>query len=164
MSTNLRDNYQREIHEEVVQENGPVPVDRHEHVEVVHDPNLEYREQVVEDLAATRRGDMAKVTAFIWLLTGILEALIGLRVVLKLIAANPGAPFASLVYSVTDPFLWPFYGLTGTPSAGGMVLEIPSLIAMIVYAAIAWVVVKVIWLVFSPTQSRSVSVQRHERV
>jgi len=34
--------------------------------------------------------------------------------------------------------------------AGGMVLEIPSLIAMVVYAVIAWGLVQVIWLFYRP--------------
>jgi hypothetical protein len=34
-----------------------------------------------------------KATQWIWLGLGVLEALIGLRVVLKLIAANPDSPF-----------------------------------------------------------------------
>jgi len=88
-----------------------------------------------------------KLTEAVWLLFGILEALIGLRVFLKLIAANPNNPFAELVYNASSLFVWPFSGLTFTPAAAGMVLEIPSIIAMLVYALIAWVIVRLIWIV-----------------
>ena len=64
---------------------------------------------------------------------GILEGLIALRILLKLIAANPNSPFAAMLYRFTDIFLFPFAGLTATPSAGGMVLEISSFIALAVY-------------------------------
>lgn len=87
-----------------------------------------------------------KLTQLVWLLFGLLEALIALRIFLKLIGANAGNTFAALVYSITGLFLWPFFGLTGTPAANGMVLEIPSVIAMIVYALAAWVIARVVWL------------------
>ena len=89
-----------------------------------------------------------KATQLVWLLFGILEALIALRIVLKLIAANPASPIAALIYRITDLFLWPFAGLTATPSSGGMVLELSSFIAMIIYALIAWAIERTIWVIF----------------
>ena len=95
-----------------------------------------------------RRYTLSKVTQFVWLLTGILEAAIGIRVLLKLMAANPNAGFADFIYAVTTPFLLPFFGLTATPAANGAVLEIPSLIAMVVYAIVGWILVKLVWIIF----------------
>ena len=40
------------------------------------------------------------------------------------------------------------HAATPTPAAGGMVLEISSLFAMLIYALIAWAVERVIWLIF----------------
>jgi hypothetical protein len=89
-----------------------------------------------------------KATQLVWLLLGILEAFLALRFVLKLIAANPDSPFAVFIYGFTNLFLFPFAGLTGTPSAGGMVLEIPTMIAMVVYALIGWAIERLIWVNF----------------
>lgn len=89
-----------------------------------------------------------KATQLVWLLFGILEALLALRVGLKLIAANPDSPIAAFVYGFTSLFLRPFAGLTGTPSAGGMVLEVSTVIAMVVYALIAWGLERIIWVIF----------------
>jgi hypothetical protein len=89
-----------------------------------------------------------KVTQLIWLFLGILEALIALRIGLKLIGANPDSPIVSLIYGFTYLFLFPFEGMTATPSAGGMVLELSSFFAMGIYALIAWAVERVVWLVF----------------
>ncbi len=86
------------------------------------------------------------VNQMIWLLFGILEGLIILRVGLKLIAVNPANSLASPVYGVTDLFLGPFWGLTGTLSYAGFILEIPSMVAILVYAFLAWVLVKIVWL------------------
>lgn len=95
-----------------------------------------------------RRVFTFKATQLVWLLFGVLEALIALRIGLKLIGANPDNPVAALVYSFTSLFLAPFAGLTATPSAGGVVLEVSSVIAMLVYALIAWALERVIWVVF----------------
>lgn len=89
-----------------------------------------------------------KATQLIWLLLGILEVLLALRFLLKLIAANPNSPVAAWIYGFTDIFLAPFAGLTATPQAGGMVLEIPTIFAMFIYALIFWAIERVIWLIF----------------
>jgi hypothetical protein len=89
-----------------------------------------------------------KATQVVWLLFGILEALLALRFGLKLIGANPANPFAVFIYGFTSLFLFPFTGLTGTPAAGGMVLEISSVIAMVVYALIGWALERIIWVIF----------------
>jgi len=97
-----------------------------------------------------------KLTQLVWLAFGLLEALIGVRVILRLIAANPANPFARLVYDLSYVFVWPFLGLTRTPSANGSALEISSLIAMFVYALIAWALVQVIWIVFDRPRGAAV--------
>jgi hypothetical protein len=89
-----------------------------------------------------------KITQLVWLFFGILEALIGLRVGLKLIGANPASPIAALIYAFTDLFLFPFAGLIATPAVGGLVLELSSLFAMVFYALIAWIIERVIWVIF----------------
>jgi len=89
-----------------------------------------------------------KATQLVWLFLGILEALLALRFVLKLIAANPDSPISVFIYGFTSLFLWPFAGLTATPSAGGMVLEFSTLIAMLIYGLIGWAIERIIWVIF----------------
>ena len=100
-----------------------------------------------------------RATQLIWLGLGLLEALLGLRFLLKLVAANADNPFASLLYSVTGAFLAPFAGLTGTPAAGGMVLEVSTLIAMVVYALLAWVLERIVWVMFYRPRTGAVNTQ-----
>lgn len=133
------------------------PVDRREQVTVVDHPVVEQREVVTEDLAASNRQGLYQLSSLIGLLFGILEGLIGIRILLKLIAANPANEFARLIYDVTAIFLAPFRGLTATPSAGGAVLEISSIIAMIIYALVAWAIIQLVWLVFYHPASRTVT-------
>ena len=99
-----------------------------------------------------------KATQLIWLFLGILEVFIALRIGLKLIGANPGSPIVALIYGFTQLFLFPFEGMTSTPSAGGMVLELSSFFAMVVYALIAWVVERVVWLIFYRPRGSAVAV------
>lgn len=98
---------------------------------------------------AISQDTLRRLTLLIQLAFGILNGLIGLRFILKLFAANPASPFAQLIYFLTTPFLWPFQGLTVTPSFAGIEVEFFSLIAIIVYTAIAWVIVQLIWILFA---------------
>ena len=92
---------------------------------------------------------LTKVTQFVWLVAGVLEGLFAIRVILKLLAANEGAGFAQFINNVTAPFLGPFTGLLQNVGAGsGSTLEITTIIAMLVYALLAWALVKLLWIVF----------------
>ena len=99
-----------------------------------------------------------KATYMIWLLVVMLEGLIALRIGLKLIGANADNPFAALIYGFTNLFLFPFVGLTGTPAAGGMVLEISSMIAMVVYALAGWAFERLVWVIFYRPREAAVAV------
>jgi uncharacterized protein YggT (Ycf19 family) len=100
-----------------------------------------------------------RATQLIWLGLGVLEAALALRVLLKLMGANAENPFASMLYGVTGAFLAPFAGLTGTPAAGGMVLEVSTLIAMLVYALLAWVLERIVWVILYRPRTGSVNTQ-----
>ncbi len=89
-----------------------------------------------------------KATQLVWLLFGILEAVIALRIGLKLIGANPESPIVVLIYGFTYLFLFPFEGMVTSPSMGNMVLELSSMFAMLIYGLIAWAVERTVWLIF----------------
>jgi uncharacterized protein YggT (Ycf19 family) len=88
---------------------------------------------------------------FVYIIFGIIEALILIRFVLKLLAANPNAGFSSFIYNVTAPLVAPFQGVFPTPASNGSVLEIASLLAIVVYALISWAIVRLIELAQRPT-------------
>jgi YggT family protein len=92
---------------------------------------------------------LTRVSGLIWLAFGILDGLIGLRFLLKLMAANPNNPFAAFIYIVTEPALWIFRGLTATPAFQGIEIEFFDLVAIGVYALLGWVIIRVLWLVFA---------------
>ena len=128
-------------------------VDRRKKVVVQQHGDHVHEEHVVENVNLEYRESVYKVSQIIWLLFGGLEALIGIRVILMLIGANPANGFTAFVYQLTQLFLWPFQNLIANPTFQNMTLEVTSIIAMIVYALLGWLIVRMIWVVFyrSPT-------------
>lgn len=80
----------------------------------------------------------------VYFIFGIIEALIIIRVILRLLAANPDAAFTSLIYTLSAPFIAPFEGVFPTPHSSGSVLELSSLLAVIVYALLAFLIARMI--------------------
>ena len=110
----------------------------------------DYKEVRTTEHEAGREQRVAtfKATQLIWLLLGLLEAAIALRVVFKLIAVNAANPFAKLLYGVTNLFVAPFASLVGNPTYSNNVLEITSIIAMLVYLLIAWGIERIVHVLF----------------
>jgi hypothetical protein len=134
------------------------PVDRLEQVRVTQQPGGETRQVVTENVNARKRQTLQRVSALAGFFFSLLEGLIGLRILLKLLEANPSNAFASAVYNFTGLFVAPFNSLIGNPvAAGGRVLEITSIVAIIVYALIAWAIIRLVWLVFYQPSARTVT-------
>ncbi|HRJ41472.1 MAG: YggT family protein [Caldilineaceae bacterium] len=114
-------------------------------------------ETVTNNSYATRSMQILKIQQAILLLFGILEALLGIRFVLGLLAANPAAGFAQLIYGLTGPFLAPFVGLFGEPNFGGMVFEWNALIAIVVYVLLAGLLVKLVAFTMGNTRNGTYS-------
>jgi YggT family protein len=141
-------------------ENRPineVGVDRREETKVTQQAGYATTEQVTQDVAAERRLGFFQVTRIVWTILGILEIILGLRFVLKLIAANADSGFAVFIYGISKLFLAPFTLLVGTPTSGGAILELTTLIAMAVYALFFWIVVRVIQVFADRPSSRTVT-------
>jgi YGGT family protein len=113
----------------------------------------EHSEVVATDPYDRRRDLAYRICQGIYLVFGIVEGLIAIRFVLRLLGANPDAGFADFIYGMTAPFLAPFFGLFGTPSFGGSVLELHSIVAIVFYALLAWVLVKIVQLTLDDTRS-----------
>jgi len=100
--------------------------------------------QVVSTVSPGRRA--VEVT---YLVFGIIEGLLAIRLVLKLLAANPHAGFTNFIYGVTDVFMPPFRNLFPVVGgSSGSVLETSVVIAIIVYALIGWVLARLIVIMF----------------
>lgn len=110
--------------------------------------------EVVSGFNPARRG-----VELIYLIFGVIVGLLVIRVVLKLLAANPAAGFSNFVYNITNVFLAPFKNLLPTVGSGQSVLEMSVLIAILVYLLIGWVLARLLMVLFA----RNVSVARSSR-
>jgi YggT family protein len=91
-------------------------------------------------------GAIYRISQALYLLAGIVEALIITRVALKLLAANTAVGFVRFVYGISAPLVAPFSGIFPTPVSNANVLELSSLLAMAVYGLIAWGIVSFIFI------------------
>lgn len=84
----------------------------------------------------------------VYYLAGIVIALLALRIVLLLLAANPSSPFVNFIYNLSGVFAWPFYGVFGyQPSYGSSTLELSSVLAIVIYSLVAYGLAKLFTLV-----------------
>ena len=87
-----------------------------------------------------------------YFLLGVVEVILGLRWLFRLLGANTDNNFISFLYGLSHPFVAPFNGIFNDQALGRQgVFEFSTLIAMLVYALLAWGVVSVINLVIWPT-------------
>ena len=75
------------------------------------------------------------------LIGGILMALLAMRFFLSLLGANRENPFADFIYSLSHPFVAPFFGLFNyQPQYGVVRFEFETLIAIAFWAFVTWVI------------------------
>ena len=99
------------------------------------------------DNVEARRSTANWITGLIYFLFGLIEIAIALRILLKLLAADPNAGFSRFIYGVTGPFVAPFAGIIGEPAASnGSVFELSSVLALIIYLLLSWIVAKLVQL------------------
>ncbi|HEX2173845.1 MAG TPA: YggT family protein [Dehalococcoidia bacterium] len=89
-----------------------------------------------------------KVIHAIWLIVGFLEIMLAIRFMLRILGANPENPFAIFVYGLTGPLVAPFATLFGLPRVGVSVFEWSTILAMVVYWLLAWMVTKLLALIW----------------
>jgi uncharacterized protein YggT (Ycf19 family) len=111
------------------------------------------------DYVEARRSSADWLNGLISLVIGLIAILIAIRVVLKLLAANPASGFTHFIYGITGPLVAPFQGIFGTPSANnGAVFEISSILAIAVYLLVGWLLMRLVQLIIDrPTTGVSVT-------
>lgn len=88
------------------------------------------------------------VEYLVYFFFGALEILLAFRLALKLAGASLSSAFVGLIYGITGIFILPFEGIFRRGFAQGVettaVLEPSTLVAIIVYAVLAWGIVKLV--------------------
>src|SRR2546423_14032650 len=73
-----------------------------------------------------------RAVQLVYLVFGVIEGLMLIRLVLKLLGANPHAGFSNWVYNVTGVFLGPFKNILPTIGNEQSVLEMSVVLAILV--------------------------------
>ena len=74
----------------------------------------------------------------VWLLAGVVDALLIIRFLFKLLGASTQASFVTFIYNLTQLFVAPFHGIFNTAASGRNVFEPESLVALAIYSLIGW--------------------------
>jgi len=109
--------------------------------------------QVHTEVRAPMEVVVSRVIMFVF---GVIEVLIAIRFVLMLLGANAESGFTKLIYGLSGVFMAPFATIFSTQQAGGAVFEWSALVAIAVYALVAWGLVALIRAVSPREQSQTV--------
>ena len=128
---------------------------RHEAVvgrNVEKNQNLNLNEKVHDINSADQNSNIARIVYIVYFVFGALIVLLGVRMLLHVLGVNPDNGFAAFINGLSGLFVAPFASLLQNPASGAMVLEVTTAIAMIVYAILAWLIGRTVWLVLSRTR------------
>lgn len=121
--------------------------------------HVESREEVFEDKNQSRANTRYWITTVTYFILGVLEVILFLRLLFRLLGANTTNNFITFLYSLSHIFVGPFNGIFNDQTLGSTgVFEVSTIIAMLVYALIAWGIVSLGKVVFAP------QVTGHQRV
>ncbi len=118
--------------------------------ELTKDTELSVEEKQRAITAANQNAAIARVVRIVYFVFGVLDILLALRFVLHAFGANPSNVFASLIYALTQPFVAIFSTLFTNPVLSSTsTLEFTTIVAIIVYAFIGWLIGRLLWLTLS---------------
>jgi uncharacterized protein YggT (Ycf19 family) len=80
---------------------------------------------------------------------GIVESLLAIRFLLKLLGASDTSQFIAWFYNITGQLVAPFAGAFPTFDILGMQIETATILAMIVYAFVGWLVMRLLSMAFA---------------
>jgi hypothetical protein len=90
------------------------------------------------------------ITRVVYYILAVLEVILGLRLLFRLLGASQGNDFVMFLYNLSHVFVGPFNGIFNDQALGRSVFEISTIVAMLVYALLAWGIVSLGRVVFAP--------------
>lgn len=117
-----------------------------------NDDNIPEKESSKQD--ATSYQTAGYLVYFIF---GLLDVLLAFRFAFKLLGANTSTGFVNFIYSLSAIFVAPFAGIFNTSLGEGdvttSIFEPATLVALIVYAVLAWGIVALIRVISGRQQT-----------
>lgn len=109
-----------------------------------YDDDRSVRRETVRSGAVSDSRIVAK--RVVWYIAGVIITLLALRFLLFALGANRDSGFVDFIYSISAVFAAPFSGIFPAPTYGQFFFDTASLVAMLVYALIAWGIAKLFTL------------------
>ena len=149
----------RDVYQEtVINETGDPALDpvrdvRHERVVGPDGEQILRSEHVSVPSPTMRQAAMVtRAKQIIYFIFGVINVLLTIRFVLLALGASRASPFVALIYGLSRPFALPFQGIFGQPALDGSVIEWASLVGIIVYALVAYGIVRLVELIYAPAR------------
>jgi hypothetical protein len=111
---------------------------------------VENRVDVFEDENQRRANIRFWVSRVVYFVLAVLEVILLLRFFFRLLGANQDNAFITFLYNLSHIFVVAFNGIFNDQALGRSVFEISTIIAMIVYALLAWGIVSLCNVLFAP--------------
>lgn len=100
-----------------------------------------YQEPREEDM--DRRKLLLKVEWIMWAVLGILQFLLGLRLIYKLLDANAIGGFGAFIVGITGVIIAPLGAVLRIPALSGAAFEMTTLAAMAAYLLFFWIIISI---------------------
>lgn len=102
-----------------------------------------------------RNRGLAIAARAVWTIALVIVVLLAVRFVFILFGANPSNGFVNFIYNISYPFARPFFGIFGYSTHYGLKrVEPASLVAIGVYLIAAYLIVKVLTIPRTGTETR----------
>ncbi len=113
--------------------------------------------QPITSLEQPNASAFQTIQYLIYFFFGAVDILLLARLILKVLGANTSSDFVMFIYNLTNLSIAPFEGIFRNGVAQGVetraVLEPATIVAIIVYAALAWGIVKLVQVLSGKQQA-----------
>ena len=104
--------------------------------EIIHERVIVHTTEVPQETIVVSRA--------VFYILDVIESLLAIRFLLKAFGASSVASFVRFMYSITDPLVAPFRGIFPPAVEQGLAIDWPTLVAMLVYALIAYLIIRLV--------------------
>ena len=129
--------------------------------------SVERRQETVEDTYQRRANRRVWVKRTLSSCFSVLEVVLALRLLFRLLGANPQNSFITVLYRLSHVFVGPFNGIFNDQALGNQsVLEVSTLIAIALYALLAWGLMALAETILRPgvaSRERTITTRRRGR-
>jgi len=98
------------------------------------------------------------VVRFVDFIAAFVALLLLMRLVLRMVGANPSSPFDTWIYDASGTLLLPFndmFPFLALNSSGSLVIETTTIFAILAYGFVSWLIIIAVNTLFSSNKTTS---------